>query len=110
MKKHHKTTFLVKITIFTLKYFSGIIAKVGVQVSDDYKAATRKIEESNAKTDLHEDTIFEVVGKELSKTWTFYCQFKTAYYRAIAYYFMGVQAEESTKIGEAIGKKRALKR
>ena len=80
----------------------GIIAKVGIQVSEDYKKALKKIETSNAKSDYNEDMILDIVGKELSKGWTFYCQFKAAYYRAIAYYFMGLNSEEAAKIGDAI--------
>ena len=65
-----------------LKFFPSI-AKVGVQVADDYKKALKKIEDSNAQTVLYEDTILEVVGKDLSRGWTIYCLFKVAYYRAI---------------------------
>jgi tyrosine-protein phosphatase non-receptor type 23 len=81
---------------------AGIIAKVGAQVADYYKQAFKKIETSNGKTDLQEDTIFEVVGKELSKGWTGYVHFKMAFYIAVSHYYMGVQAEEATKMGEAV--------
>ncbi len=81
---------------------AGIIAKVGAQVADYFRQAFKKIEMSNAKTDLQEDTIFEVVGKEISKGWTRYAQLKMTYYNAIAYFYMGVQSEEAKKIGEAV--------
>lgn len=81
---------------------AGIVAKVGAQVAEYYKNAYRKIETSNAKTDLQEDTIFEVVGKELSKSWTNYAQFKCMYYTAVSYFYTGVNAEENSQMGVAV--------
>ena len=80
----------------------NIIAKVGAQVAEFYRQAHRKIESSNAKTDLSEDTILEIVGKEFSRGWTAYVHFKSLYYKAVSYFYMGSHAQETSKMGEAI--------
>ena len=79
-----------------------ICAKVGAQVADFYRQAHHKIVSSNAKTDLSEDTICEIVGKEFSKGWTAYVHFKSVYYKAVSYFYMGSCAQDSSKMGEAI--------
>ena len=79
-----------------------IIAKVGAQVGEFYTQARHKIVSSNAKTDLSEDTICEIVGKEFSRAWTAYVTFKSIYYKAVSYFYMGAYSQESSKMGEAI--------
>ena len=71
-------------------------------VADFYKEAGRKIEVSNSKTDLSEDTILEIVGKNFSQGWIAYVNFKATYYRAVAYFYQGCFAQESSKMGEAM--------
>ena len=78
----------------------GIIAKVCAQVSEYYVAALRKIEASNRENKL--ETISESVGDKRSRAWIKYIDFKSQYYKAIAFLYLGIDAEESQKMGERV--------
>ena len=90
---------------------ASIISKVGAQVSDYYFAALHKLETShlrNISGDIlglappGEESIFDIVGLKISKIWVKHLSFKTTYYKAIAYLYAGMHAEENQKMGERV--------
>ena len=49
-----------------------------------------------------EESIIDIIGLKTNKTWTRHLEFKTDYYKAVAYLYAGMQAEESQKMGERV--------
>ena len=87
----------------------AIIAKVCAQVYIFYEAAWSKIlkpmslAHAVGLADITSDeTIIGIVGWDLGKEWTVYPEFKVMYYTAVTNFFMGLAAEEASKMGEAI--------
>lgn len=78
----------------------GIIAKVCSQVSEYYVAALKKIEMSNKENKL--EPISESVGDKRSRAWIKYIEFKSVYYKAIAFLYLGIDADEAQKMGERV--------
>ena len=47
-----------------------------------------------------EESIIDIVGLKTNKVWSRHLEFKTVYYKAVAYIYEGMQAEESQKMGK----------
>ncbi|XP_068222752.1 LOW QUALITY PROTEIN: tyrosine-protein phosphatase non-receptor type 23-like [Palaemon carinicauda] len=75
-----------------------IIAKVAMQVVEYLKTAMKNL--GSAKS--ADAVITEIVGGKKLKMWRKYCEFKIAYYGAVALLYQGMQTEEQQKMGERL--------
>jgi len=84
----------------------SIIAKVCGQVVVYYSQALRTLETSNGRPDLagmgSSDRIADVVGNKQSKMWKAFVEFKIPYYQCVAWLHMGMNSEETQRMGERV--------
>lgn len=78
----------------------NIIAKVAAQLSEYYTSSVMVLLQGSLNNGP--DTVQEVVGSREFKLCMKYCEFKSAYFKALCDYYMGLSNFESQKMGEAI--------
>jgi hypothetical protein len=73
---------------------ASINAKICSQIIDYYQLAQSNCD----KTDFQ-----SVVGSKQIKEFKQYCQFKSAYYASLTFYYSAINSVEQKKIGESVG-------
>lgn len=74
--------------------------QVAAQIVDYYKTALKVLEQGNAHPDGN--AVIEVAGNKAYKSWKKYAEFKMTFYQCVALLYMGMQSEESQKMGERV--------
>jgi hypothetical protein len=73
---------------------ASINAKICAQIIDYYQLAHSNCDKSEFQS---------VVGSKQIKEFKQYCQFKSAYYASLVYYYSAINSIEQKKIGESVG-------
>ena len=77
-----------------------IIAKVAAQLSEYYTSSIMILLQGSLNNGP--DTVQAVVSNREFKLYKKYCEFKSAYFKGLCDYYMGLSSFESQKVGEAI--------